>query len=176
MVGVDDSTTAFLVEVRRYCRLIEQDEDDSQGNSWKFARNCLISIVKLYSAALFLPNIEPRTDDLIDRMDYDIWQFRRECLAQRLSRDCYWQIFEPLEQHLPEVLCGSLSDDLADIWRDVKVGLLEFDKSEASLDEAIWHWRFSFQTHWGKHAIGAIAALNALCFGSFADLNRPQDT
>ena len=109
MVDVDDSTKAFLVEVRRYCHLIEHDGDDSQGNSWKFARNCLISIVNLYSAALFLP-------------------------------------------------------------------IIEFDKSDASLDDVIWHWSSSFETHWGQHAVGAIAALNALCFGQFPDLNRPQDT
>ena len=176
MVDVDDSTKAFLVEVRRYCRLIEQDEDDSQGNSWKFARNCLISIVKLYSAALLLPIIVPKTADILDEIHNDNWQLQRERLVQRLSRDYYWQVFEPLEQKQPEVLVGSLSDDLTDIWRDVKEGLLEFDKSDASLDDVIWHWRSSFETHWGQHAVGAIAALNALCYGQFPDLNRPQDT
>ena len=71
-------------------------------------------------------------------------------------------------------VAGSLSDDLADIWRDLKLGLLamESDAADRSADIA-WHWRFSFESHWAQHAAGAIGGLNALCYGQFADPNRP---
>ena len=74
-------------------------------------------------------------------------------------------------------MVGLISDDLADIWRDVKEGLLEIDRGkETSTMEAVWHWRFSFETHWAHHVAGASAALNALCFWPFADATRPAVT
>jgi Domain of unknown function (DUF5063) len=82
----------------------------------------------------------------------------------------YWEIFEPLEAQPPEPVTGSISDDLADIWRDIQVGLQIFD---ADVNGAVWHWRFSMETHWGHHAVGAAAALAALCFGPYADESRP---
>ena len=171
---MSDSVAIFVAEVRRYCRLIEDDESD---NSWVFARDCLTSVLRLYAAALELPAKEPGTVEALNRIDDDAWQRVCQRVGRKLARDCYWEVYEPLEQAQPQSLCGSLSDDLADIWRDVKDGLLSFDSGKQSaVDGAVWHWRFSLESHWGHHAVGAIAALNALCFGPFADVSRPTGT
>jgi Domain of unknown function (DUF5063) len=54
-------------------------------------------------------------------------------------------------------------DDLADIWRDLKEGLDVLTNRTASAEvDAIWHWRFSFESHWGRHARSAITALDDL--------------
>jgi hypothetical protein len=69
-----------------------------------------------------------------------------------------------------------LSDDLADIWHEIKIGLVELDNGEpTSLQEAMWQWRTLFEFHWRRHAAAAIVALTALCYGEFADTSRPWD-
>jgi len=85
-----------------------------------------------------------------------------------LSRDYYWQAFEPFEPEPPEKpVAGSLSDDLADIWRELKVGLLAIDNHADDVTvDVVWHWQSSFEYHWARHAASAISALNALCLGS----------
>ena len=130
-------------------------------------------MLHLYDRALLLPDTEPTTTEPLDRIAHPDWAAIRKGASRRLQRDYYWQIFEPLEADRPDAIAGSLSDDLADIWRDLKVGLLEMDDSaDAKSPNAVWHWRFSFDSHWAHHAAGAIGALNALCYGRFADPNR----
>jgi hypothetical protein len=168
---VDDSITAFTDQARRYCALLE---DEGVRNSWIFAQECLRALLRLYDWALLLPNTEPTTDESLDRIAHLDWEAVRKRVSERLQRDYYWQIFEPLAVEPPEPVAGSLSDDLADIWRELKVGLLAMDDTPHDKNSNIvWHWRFSFESHWAQHAAGAIGALNALCYGQFADPNRP---
>jgi hypothetical protein len=63
----------------------------------------------------------------------------------------------------------------AEFERDILRDRLDSGKQSA-VDDAVWHWRFSLESHWGHHAVGAIAGLNALCFGPFADVSRPKGT
>ncbi len=122
-----------------------------------------------------LTDFEPESVELPSRIQHEAWQTQFERLGKKLARDAYWMVFEPLEQQKPEPLYGSISDDLADIWRDVKEGLVEMDSgTPTAMMDAAWHWRFSFETHWAQHAAGAICSLTALCFGQFADETRPR--
>jgi hypothetical protein len=169
---VDDPIIEFVTEARLYCSLVEGSDS---SNSWTFAQACLIAVLRLLERALRLPEIDPETTDLLTGISHENWQTMRQEIARKLARDYYWEIFEPFEQEEPKPVLGSLSDALADIWRDLKRGLAEIDRGGAtSTSEAVWHWRESFESHWGHHAAAAVFALNALCFGQFADGTRPQ--
>lgn len=48
----------------------------------------------------------------------------------------------------PEVTMGDALDDLTDIARDMQEVL---DRSAFSVDDAIWHFRFGYTSHWGRH-------------------------
>ena len=74
---------------------------------------------------------------------------------------------------LPTELCSSsmehalrcrtsLSDDLLDVYFDLRRGLELWDQ-EVPKAAAIWEWRFAFDTHWGDHAIDALRALHRAC-------------
>ncbi len=106
------------------------------------------SVLRLYSAALALPEGEPGDQGANERIGHAEWEAIRRIVAGKLSRDVYWEIFEPLEAQPPEPVTGSISNDLADIWREIRVGLQIFD---ADARAAVWHWRFSMETHWGHH-------------------------
>ena len=87
-------------------------------------------------------------------------------IVQRLKRqvgesDYYKKVFDPWKTEDP--LYGSISDDLADIWRDLKLGMLVLAKDDAS--NAICEWRFHFFHHWGRfHAAGLLHPLFSLAF------------
>jgi hypothetical protein len=53
-----------------------------------------------------------------------------------------------------------LADDLADIWADLKQGLLALDAG-APPEDVTWEWRLLFYAHWGRHATVALRALHA---------------
>ena len=75
--------------------------------------------------------------------------------------DVYWEVFEVYEEGAP--VCGSLSDDSLDVYRDVKRGLELWDRAGLSEIAAIREWRFHFEIHWGAHAVGALRALHRAC-------------
>jgi hypothetical protein len=70
----------------------------------------------------------------------------------------YWELFHSVTKEPEEPVCGDLVDDLLDIYKDVKEGLLAFESGERVL--AAWHWRNTFGFHWGRHATSAIKALH----------------
>jgi hypothetical protein len=108
----------------------------------------------LYAAALSLPAVEP-TDDAKPARSPEPpsnWQGFEEF-------DTYWGVFDPYK--LDEPVAGSLSDDLLDVYRDVRRGLALWESGHDA--SAIWEWRFSFESHWGDHAADALRALHRAC-------------
>jgi len=76
--------------------------------------------------------------------------------------DAYAEVFDPYEMDDTPVV-GSLSDDLADVYRDLRRGLALFDASNRpGKIDAVWDWRFHFHSHWGEHATGALRPLHRL--------------
>ena len=74
----------------------------------------------------------------------------------------YRKVFDPdpklIEPEEPVV--AEIRDDLQDIFRDVKSGLIAYELGYPQ--EAAWRWAFSHQSHWGRHAVSAISALHCL--------------
>ena len=48
-------------------------------------------------------------------------------------------------------------DDLGDVYKDVRAGLVLYESGEPN--EALWHWQYLHRIHWGRHAVGALFAL-----------------
>ena len=67
----------------------------------------------------------------------------------------YWEIFDPYK--LEEAVCGSLLDDLSDIYNDIQEGIYLYECGKK--DDAVWCWKWSFENHWKYHATDAIRAL-----------------
>ena len=75
----------------------------------------------------------------------------------RLPFNYYSECFDPLVVPAEEPVVADLADDLADVWRDVKAGLLRYDAGDEA--GAAWHWTLHFSAHWGLHATAALYAL-----------------
>jgi hypothetical protein len=85
---------------------------------------------------------------------------QRRLSAQLGEFDLYRFAFDPYDPSDSDPVVGSLADDVADICRDLKDGLLAFNANE--VDDAVWQWTFSFEAHWGLHAASALLAMRAL--------------
>lgn len=121
------------------------------------ARAALTHIAELCAAVLTLPDAEeggswPPDADVNDE------EWRSVFVGcGRLPVRFYAVLFNPLAQPPESPATGDVADDIADIYRDVVSGLRAFDAG--ATDEAVWHWRFTFWSHWGRHATGAMGAL-----------------
>lgn len=125
-------------------------------------RAALRHLTRLYLAALELPPVrwdEVANQPEADRVNDTEWRAVYDAMA-RLPLDYYGSVFHPLIVPPEESPCiGSVSDDIADIYRDTVTGLRVFEAGRRAV--AVWEWGFHFRHHWGKHATGAIGALHA---------------
>jgi hypothetical protein len=158
--GATDAVETFAGEAAAFERWLLSGSDRGADA----AREALFRLLGLYRAGLELP--QAWSAELEGRAEVEVvtdaeWR-RAYAAAGRLPVDYYGEVFEPLVVP-PEVpVVGSVSDDLADIYRDVVTGLRAYERGDRA--GAVWEWRFGLTSHWGAHATGAIRVLHAwLC-------------
>jgi hypothetical protein len=142
----------FVAEARRFCAFIEHAAELHLAKRLATAR---MHVVSLYEAALALPAVEPPPG-----VEAGPSPDRPPGWEGFGVLDFYWEIFDPYEED--ELVGGALSDDLLDIYADVRRGLDLWDR-DIPKEAAIWEWRFHFEAHWGDHAVDALRALHRAC-------------
>jgi hypothetical protein len=180
--------SAFGELAGEFCRLIEGHRGQAPG---AFLGAVQLLLPQLYAAGLALPDLRvlfPSESDVAeaaehaapdagevepdpDRGDDEDWSALFTSLGTLLGeRNHYREVFDPFEPETEAEVMGSLADDLADIYRDLRAGLRKWQRGESG--EALWEWRFGFQTHWGEHLTGALRAIHVLA--STYDLGWPS--
>jgi hypothetical protein len=141
----------FLALAREFCTLVEGGEDLPPR---RFVERLCSLLPRLYAAALALPTEVP--DDEFDLRD------PTPVAASNLLgvADYYWLVLDPWNHAAQEVGAGMLSDDLGDIYRDLREALAD-PRGEAAAGD----WRSTFETHWGEHAASAFFPLHRLRVG-----------
>ena len=114
-------------------------------------------LARLYAAALMLPPRDAENEDGLPDLPEPESDRARANLA-RFNGWYYREVFNPDPEFAEHPVMGDVGDDLLDIYRDVKAGLVLFDLGD--LDNAVWHWSFLHKTHWGRHAVGGLLALH----------------
>lgn len=141
----------FAEAARRYCSWA----DGPLGDPLKEMHQARLLLTELHFAAVRLPDLGIGEDVETPDISQDEWS--RVCQKfARLPVSSYMDVFNPLKDKEP--VTNTLFDDLSDIYRDVKRGLLLFE-SQHPIDAA-WEWRFNFQIHWGQHLVGAQRAIH----------------
>ncbi|MCB9616655.1 MAG: DUF5063 domain-containing protein, partial [Sandaracinus sp.] len=115
---MDPAVVTFADEARSYCAFIEHAVELDVERRLAMAR---MHLLRLYQAALALPEVEPPDD-----VDAGPSPERPRGWAGFGDLDGYWEVFDPYEQDEP--VGGSLSDDLLDVYADVRRGLDLWDR------------------------------------------------
>ncbi|MFN0017905.1 MAG: DUF5063 domain-containing protein [Pirellulaceae bacterium] len=155
----DSSIDEFVATAAEYCSLIEGHQQYSPRDFLAKVRELL---PVLYYRALRLPEVESSHDMNHRDITTEQWGQMFVQLQEFLGpQDQYWEIFDPIKKAVDDPNLCSLSDDLADIWRDLKNGLMHWDGVSGSSD-IVWEWHFSFHGHWSDHAVDALRTINWL--------------
>ena len=144
---------AFATAAEAYCRWVEGDARDPVQD----AAMARALTAELFRRAVDLPHM---FESDLDAPDIGADDYQR--IYRRLGSlpfNYYSECFNPLVVPAEEPVTADLADDLADIWRDVKSGLLVYRTGKRAA--AGWQWRFHFEAHWGHHAAAAMYALQS---------------
>jgi len=164
---LDNSEVAlrFGAVARQFCSIV-----DAAAGADKTA--LLLDIYRvlphLISEAVNLPEITladgnseimaPPRPAILARQTQEEWNHLYFLLKERLGDwDLYWQVFDPTKDK--EAIPGSLADDIADIYRDLRKGLALSDLRPPN--EAVRMWRVLFHSHWGQHAMEALRTIHS---------------
>jgi hypothetical protein len=117
------------------------------------------TLASLQAAAARLMGVEPDNDADSD-FDYDLAVVA--VLRGKLPVDAYSVVFNPLEYdpleiNPPKPVMATIADDLSDIYRNLMEGLILYRADHVR--NALWHWHFTYYTHWGRHLSHAQSAI-----------------
>ena len=117
----------------------------------------LIMLSSMLNKGLMMPPPESyNVDEVADRLTHEDWKSIHKKYTP-IKFQYYREVFDPHDFDDDEPVTGDLHDDLADIYIDIKPGLLLFRKGLIS--EAAFEWKFSFSSHWGEHILSAMRAI-----------------
>jgi hypothetical protein len=111
---------------------------------------------KVIDEAISMPEVESSDSP---RKKSQEWDGLYNSLKEKLGDwNPYHQVFDPTQDN--EAIFGSLADDIADIYGDLKKGLVFIDTGHVQTEDAMWTWRVLFYSHWGQHAMNALRTIH----------------
>jgi hypothetical protein len=143
---------AFVAAAEEYCAWAEGEPRESVAEA-RLARRL---VAELFRRAIELPHVESEIE--APEIPYEEWRRIYDRFGS-LPVDMYSECFNPLVVPPEEPVVTHLADDLADLWRDLKGGLLLLRSGH--VDAAVGQWRLQFTIHWGHHAAAALYALQS---------------
>ena len=146
---IADQVESFLVALRA----IAQENDGGRAISLLLLEisQVLLAGARLGAQRDFTPIAEYQPD-VGPEPDLDAMRLRLATMLDAV--DTYTYVFDP---YVPEVVEGSLSDDLTSIATDLENGLRHYRLGNVA--EALWWWQFSYVSSWGNLAGVALNAL-----------------
>ncbi len=158
----------FVGIATKYCQFIEKRDNKTKI---QLLQEALIILPQLCLCGMTLPDIKKLSEYESPEISHEQWNDLFKSLHHKLKGwDYYKEMFDPYKRRDKKPVYASLSDDLSDIYRDLKPGLQDWEKTTANerLD-IIWHWKCGFENHWGDHATRAFRALYSLLYKHIDD-------
>lgn len=143
-----------IISMRKFLGLVLEDE----APSLEQLAHTLDELAMAYYTA---PDASPSASAATPP-DGDYVQLR-QCISARFPSLGFYPIMDPLTDLRQPVMMGDALDDLTDITHDMQAACWRYEKLGA--DDAYWWFRFSYQTHWGRHLRELSLYLHAKQFG-----------
>lgn len=158
------TTQEFLNSAQNFINLLENENLTLK----EFMISCHSILLELYTCGHNFDEIELKYSDVHSRNEVKIkFENRNKSIISKLNEnEFYWEVFDPINPDMEnEPIKGSLSDDLSDIYHDLKIELEKINtNTNEAIEDAFWQMKFSFRNHWGNHCIDALRALHYLCY------------
>jgi hypothetical protein len=152
------SISKFAAVAHEYCAWCEGPRNSDPQKLHLEATHLL---ARVYAAGFELPDVTldhyPAPPDVPENTKRAIFKS-----FTPLPFQYYREIFNPSVDSTEEPVVGDIADDLTDIYLDLKGGLAFLE--QGCEPEGVWHWRYLFGIHWGRHATSALRALHCYKF------------
>jgi hypothetical protein len=159
----------FVTTCRDFCIFVEHSEKHDIRKFIDYSHKIL---PLLYLRAACLPSLDSKFEDFNERFvtEKDYESVRKKMLTKLGQYDTYEEVFDPGKEDSDDVIGASISENMADIYQDLKDFILLYEiGSNEVMYEAIWACRQSFEIYWGQRLTNALRALHFLRYTESID-------
>ena len=147
-----------------YCLLLERSQPIERAD---FVDKSVKILPLLYLKAMLLPETLSESDEILEEFvtEEAYAMVVNEISAVLKDKDDYLETFHPDMKYSDTPVIASISEDLADVYQDIKNFVSTFSIGhEPSMYEALVICKTNFATFWGQKLVNAIGALHHLRF------------
>ena len=157
----DRNVVEFVTVAAEYCSFLERSEGAARA---EFVDSLLKLLPLLYLKGIMLPECSRIADyeDLGRFVTEDEYEVLRLTLADVMgNRDDYLDVFVTDMKYSDTPIRKTVSEDLADIWQDIKnfVCLFRTGVSQ-TMNDALVECRENFAAYWGQTLVNTLRALH----------------
>ena len=157
----DRNVVEFVTVAAEYCGFLERSEGALRS---EFVETLLKLLPLLYLKGTMLPECT-RMDDFDDLERFvteDQYEVLRLTLADVMAdRDDYLDVFVDDMKYSDTPIRKTISEDLADIWQDIKNFVCLFRTGvNQTMNDALVECRENFATYWGQTLVNTLRALH----------------
>lgn len=135
----------------------------------------------LYLKAALLPKTERLLDEELEKYvtEFDYNVLHQKWLQMLNEYDSFYEVFDPGIQFGQETVTASISENLMDIYQDLKDFLMSYSiGNEEVMNDALYECMYRFGESWGQRLVNVLRAIHMLLASDagFSDNeNREED-
>jgi hypothetical protein len=164
----------FVAVANELCNFMEQAGGFSRFDFIDKSRKIL---PLLYYKAALLPATEAVFEDGAGKLvTEEDWQAVHDAILNKLGRyNDYPEIIDPVLKDTEESVGGSIAENFADIYQDLKDFILNYRMGTVEImNDALWECSQHFEQYWGQKLLNSLRILHSLIHGD-ENLDEEED-
>ncbi len=154
----------FITVANEFCSFLERADEMESAD---FLGRLQKLLPFLYIKASLIPEFEFEADDDLEKyvteVDYNIIQ--QKVAGHTGAGDDYQEVFVPGMQFSETALTANISENVADIYQDIKDLVMSFRTlNDEVMEQALWECRQNFVQIWGQKLVNCLRALHNLIY------------
>lgn len=156
----------FITVANEYCNFLESADN---FESYDFISRLQKILPLLYLKTSLLPEFESVSDDELEKfvteLDYNIIQ--QKVLKLTAGNDDYQEVFEAGMQFSEESITASISENLVDIYQDLKDLVLSYRTlNEEVMLQSLSECQINYMQFWGQKLVNCLRAIHNVIYNT----------
>jgi len=154
----------FITVAAEYCSFLE---NAGQQEAKPFLEKITKIIPLLYLKTSLLPAFENMSEEAMEQfVSEEEYEYVHQQIKQVIGQyDEYLEVFHPDMQYSDNPILATISEDLSDVYQDLKDTIFNFQSADLSImNDSLADCKENFGNSWGQKLINALRALHNLLY------------
>ena len=163
-IAYSKNVIEFITVANEFCSFLERSEDLETVD---FLSRLQKILPLLYLKASLLPEFEFEAEDDLEKFvtEVDYSMIQQKILQHTGANDDYQEVFISGMQFSESALTASISENVADIYQDMKDLVMSFRMlNDEVMEQAVWECKNNFSQYWGQSLVNCLRAVHNLIY------------